>query len=105
MAVTKRPVKVTARRALDSPKKLFRNKEAWAGWLDRNHHESAGLWLQIAKKGSKRQSVTYAEAVEVALCYGWIDGQKSPKMKKLGFRDFYRVQQKAFGRRSTGRKR
>jgi uncharacterized protein YdeI (YjbR/CyaY-like superfamily) len=58
--------------------KLFKTKEDWAAWLDRNHQDSAGLWLQIAKKGSGLRSVTYGEAVEAALCYGWIDGQKRP---------------------------
>ncbi|MFL6306351.1 MAG: YdeI/OmpD-associated family protein [Candidatus Sulfotelmatobacter sp.] len=41
-----------------------------------NHGNSQGVWLRLAKKGSGTRSVTYAEALEVALCYGWIDGQK-----------------------------
>ena len=41
-----------------------------------NHAESRGLWLRLAKKNSGIESITYAEALEVALCYGWIDGQK-----------------------------
>ncbi|MGZ4253360.1 MAG: YdeI/OmpD-associated family protein [Solirubrobacteraceae bacterium] len=45
-------------------------------WLDANHGRNPGIWLQIAKKGSRDHSVTYAEAIEVALCFGWIDGQK-----------------------------
>jgi uncharacterized protein YdeI (YjbR/CyaY-like superfamily) len=45
-------------------------------WLDEHHESSPGLWLQLAKKGSGIASVTYAEAVDVALCFGWIDGQK-----------------------------
>jgi uncharacterized protein YdeI (YjbR/CyaY-like superfamily) len=64
--------------ATDSHPKLFKTKKDWAAWLDRNHHRSVGLWLQIAKKGSGSQSVTYGEAVEISLCYGWIDGQKKP---------------------------
>ncbi len=55
---------------------LFECKQDWAAWLDKNHGESPGLWLQLAKKGSKRKSVTYREALDVALCYGWIDAQK-----------------------------
>jgi uncharacterized protein YdeI (YjbR/CyaY-like superfamily) len=62
---------------LASPQ-LFKSREAWAAWLERNHNQSTGLWLQIAKKGSGSRSVTYGEAVEIALCYGWIDGQKKP---------------------------
>lgn len=59
--------------------KLFPTQESWAAWLKENHRASAGLWLRLGKKGSELQSVTYAEALEVALCYGWIDGQKRPE--------------------------
>lgn len=55
---------------------LFANQQEWAGWLDSHHADSPGLWLRLAKKASGMTSVTYDEAVEVALCYGWIDGQK-----------------------------
>ena len=63
----------------DGRAKIFKRKKDWAAWLERNHRESPGLWLRIAKKGSTLQSVTYKEALEVALCYGWIDGQKKPE--------------------------
>ena len=55
---------------------LFEDQAAWASWLAENHATSAGLWLRIAKKGSGLVSVTYDAALTVALCYGWIDGQK-----------------------------
>jgi len=55
---------------------LFEDQQAWADWLDLNHTTSSGLWLRIAKKVSGTASVSYAEALDVALCYGWIDGQK-----------------------------
>jgi uncharacterized protein YdeI (YjbR/CyaY-like superfamily) len=45
-------------------------------WLERNAAESEGVWLKIAKKGAEEPSVTYAEALELALCFGWIDSQK-----------------------------
>ena len=45
-------------------------------WLAKNHTTPAGFWLRIFKKGSEQPTVTYAEALDVALCYGWIDGQK-----------------------------
>lgn len=48
----------------------------WEHWLDQNHEASAGVWLAIAKKGSAHTSPSYAEALEAALCFGWIDGQK-----------------------------
>src|SRR5271170_5735968 len=63
----------------DSPVRLFKSKRDWAAWLDKNHRTSTGLWLRLAKKSSDLRSVTYKEALEVALCYGWIDGQKKPE--------------------------
>jgi uncharacterized protein YdeI (YjbR/CyaY-like superfamily) len=55
---------------------VFRSAQAFEIWLRRHHATSAGLWLKIAKRGADEPSVTYPEAVEVALCWGWIDGQK-----------------------------
>lgn len=48
---------------------------AWQAWLDAHGSASAGVWLMLAKKGGGARSVSYAEALEVALCFGWIDGQ------------------------------
>jgi uncharacterized protein YdeI (YjbR/CyaY-like superfamily) len=45
-------------------------------WMKRNHAKSDGIWLALAKKTGAKRSPTYAEAVEIALCWGWIDGQK-----------------------------
>lgn len=53
----------------------FASAEAWETWLAEQHAASPGVWLKLAKKGSETESVTYPEAVDVALCYGWIDGQ------------------------------
>jgi uncharacterized protein YdeI (YjbR/CyaY-like superfamily) len=61
--------------AAEMPVLAFATTKAWQRWLDTNHAKSDGLWLQIAKKGSGMQSITHDEAVEVALCFGWIDGQ------------------------------
>jgi uncharacterized protein YdeI (YjbR/CyaY-like superfamily) len=55
---------------------LFARPADWEAWLAENYRSSQGVWLRLAKKGSGLRSVTYAEALEVALCYGWIDGQK-----------------------------
>ena len=55
---------------------LFKNAKAFETWLKKHHASADGLWLQIAKRGADQPSVTYAEAVEIALCWGWIDGQK-----------------------------
>lgn len=53
----------------------FASPEEWEAWLEREHAVSDGVWLRFAKKGSGVASVVYAEALEVALCYGWIDSQ------------------------------
>ena len=60
----------------DIPVRLFKHQEDWTRWLDKNHAKSSGVWMQIAKNTGNRKSVSYAEALEIALCYGWIDGQK-----------------------------
>ena len=54
----------------------FASAAAWEGWLEDEHARAAGVWLQIAKKDSGIATVSYAEALEVALCFGWIDGQR-----------------------------
>lgn len=59
----------------DSPT-LFKSAKAFEAWLKKHHGTSEGLWLKIAKRGADEASVTYLEAVEIALCWGWIDGQK-----------------------------
>ena len=61
------------------PVKLFKSREDWQRWLDKNHAKSAGVWMQIAKNTGDLKSVSYAEALEIALCYGWIDGQKKSR--------------------------
>jgi uncharacterized protein YdeI (YjbR/CyaY-like superfamily) len=48
----------------------------WESWLAAHHAQRDGVWLKIAKKGSRKPSVTAAEAGDVALCYGWIDSQR-----------------------------
>src|SRR6185503_17280426 len=60
-----------------SERKLsFANAREWKAWLAKNHASSPGVWLVIGKKGATKPSITYAEAVEGALAWGWIDGQK-----------------------------
>jgi uncharacterized protein YdeI (YjbR/CyaY-like superfamily) len=70
----------------DLPTLPFATKNKWADWLDKYHGKSAGVWLKLAKKYSGISSITYDEALEAALCYGWIDGQKK------GFDDKYWLQ-------------
>lgn len=57
------------------PVRRFASQATWQAWLDKHHETSSGLWLELAKKGSGLRSVSRSEALEVALCYGWIDGQ------------------------------
>ena len=60
----------------DLPIISFASRDAWEAWLQEQHATSEGLWLKFAKKGSGLETVSYAaEALEAALCYGWIDGQ------------------------------
>ncbi|MBI3345838.1 MAG: YdeI/OmpD-associated family protein [Burkholderiales bacterium] len=60
----------------DASPTLFKSAKAFEAWLKKHHASSDGLWLKIAKRGADEPSVSYAEAVEIALCWGWIDGQK-----------------------------
>lgn len=61
----------------DLPIMMFDSETAWEQWLEENHAQSDGLWLKIAKKGADTTSVSYPDALTVALCFGWIDGQKN----------------------------
>lgn len=62
-------------KSTDTPT-FFKRAKAFETWLKRHHATSAALWLKLAKRGADETSVTYVEAVEIALCWGWIDGQK-----------------------------
>jgi len=57
------------------PVRRFANQAAWGAWLEKNFQTSRGLWLRLAKKGSGLRSISYGEALDLALCYGWISGQ------------------------------
>jgi uncharacterized protein YdeI (YjbR/CyaY-like superfamily) len=61
------------------PALLFEHQQAWEDWLSRHHNNSSGVWVRLAKKGSRLGSITYAEALDSALCFGWIDAQKKPE--------------------------
>jgi uncharacterized protein YdeI (YjbR/CyaY-like superfamily) len=60
----------------DLPVLGFADQDAWKAWLAGQHAASAGIWLKIPRKGSGATGVSYPEALAVALCFGWIDGQK-----------------------------
>jgi uncharacterized protein YdeI (YjbR/CyaY-like superfamily) len=55
----------------------FESSAAWEAWLEERHADAPGIWLKLAKAGCGVASVSHAEALESALCYGWIDGQKA----------------------------
>lgn len=59
----------------DEPILELLDADAWEQWLSVNHVHAAGIWLKIAKKGSPKATVTQADAIEEAICFGWIDGQ------------------------------
>jgi uncharacterized protein YdeI (YjbR/CyaY-like superfamily) len=61
----------------DLPILPFASPTAWEAWLEEHHASSPGVWLKIAKKASGIETVTHAQALELALCFGWIDGQRN----------------------------
>lgn len=58
---------------MDAKPRLFKSRQAWHDWLVKNHGTAKEIWLAYYKKGSGKTSVTYREALEEALCFGWID--------------------------------
>ena len=62
---------------LNDPVIAFESATAWEAWLADQHAAASGVWIKIAKKSSGIPTVTHAEALDVALCYGWIDGQRN----------------------------
>lgn len=68
----------------------FANQDAWEQWLAKNAGKSAGVWLRLAKKGAKQPTLTYAQALESALCHGWIDGQKQAENEDYWLQRFTR---------------
>lgn len=54
----------------------FPDGDAWSGWLEQNRADRAEAWLRIAKKGSGLATISISDALDVALCHGWIDGQR-----------------------------
>jgi uncharacterized protein YdeI (YjbR/CyaY-like superfamily) len=67
---------------------LFSRQQDWRDWLHTRHTTSPGVWLRLAKKGSAIPSVSYAEALEEALCYGWIDAQKKGESEQFWLQRF-----------------
>ena len=74
----------------------FESQNEWEVWLKEHHEDGQGIWLKIAKKETGIPSVSYAEALDSALCYGWIDGQKDK------FDEAYWLQKFTGRRRKSG---
>jgi len=72
----------------DREARLFKSKRDWSAWLEKHHGAHAGLWLRFGKKGSPVKSVSYQDAIEVSLCYGWIDGQRLPENEETYLQRF-----------------
>jgi uncharacterized protein YdeI (YjbR/CyaY-like superfamily) len=75
MGTVEDSVHVRMSTAQDLPIVELRDQQAWRDWLEENHEALPGVWLKFAKKGAPTPTVTYPEAIEEALCFGWIDGQ------------------------------
>jgi uncharacterized protein YdeI (YjbR/CyaY-like superfamily) len=69
-------------------KRLFKTQAHWHAWLEKNHEKPDGIWLHFAKKGGGVVTVSYDEALETALCFGWIDGQLRSHDEKTFVRKF-----------------
>ena len=74
--------------AAELPTLRFATKASWQRWLGTHHASSAGIWMELAKIGSDVKSLSYAEAIEVAICYGWIDGQKAAADEQVWLQKF-----------------
>ena len=79
----------------------FRSSSEFRKWLAENHQQSDRIWLLIFKKDSGQPSITYAEVLDEALCFGWIDGQKQRHDDSAWLQQFSRRRPKVDGPRST----
>jgi len=73
----------------------FETQQDWETWLIEHHTDTKGIWLKIAKKETRIPSVTYSEALDSAICYGWIDGQKASFDDKYWLQKFTPRRQKS----------
>jgi uncharacterized protein YdeI (YjbR/CyaY-like superfamily) len=76
--------------SMTEPRLTFSNQSEWENWLAQNGGTSTGIWLRIAKKGAEPPALTYEQALESALCHGWIDGQKRADDEKYWLQRFTR---------------
>ena len=88
---------------LDSRKLLFKDEKVRAAWLGKSHQTSGGVWMRVGKRGSGLESVSYSQALEVAICYGWIDNQKRVENQRTWLQKFLLCSENS--RKSIARKR
>ncbi|MEO6536219.1 MAG: YdeI/OmpD-associated family protein [Candidatus Paceibacterota bacterium] len=67
---------MTEKEVSEKPIRPFATAQVWRAWLEKNQAKPEGMWLRIYKKDSAKKTVTHLEALDEALCYGWIDGQR-----------------------------
>ncbi|TCS38055.1 uncharacterized protein YdeI (YjbR/CyaY-like superfamily) [Paucimonas lemoignei] len=73
---------------MSDPILTFTSQAEWESWLEKNGSAITGVWLRLSKKSAEKQAVSYAEAVESALCHGWIDGQKQAESERYWLQRF-----------------
>ena len=90
--------------AVELPELIVRDAAAWREWLANHHADPTGVWLVLAKKGTEKPtSLTYDQALEEALCHGWIDGQASRRDEATYRQRFTpRRRRSAWSKRNTG---
>ncbi len=87
----------------DAPVILFNNPKEFEEWLSENHKTSTGIWTKFSKKGSGVTTLTYDEALEIALCYGWIDGLVNKLDEKFYIQKWTpRRKRRVWSQRNTG---
>jgi len=90
-------MKPQSKSSTELPIHYFERQLDWTAWLNENHTSSPGVWLQLAKKRAEATSVSYDEAIEMALCFGWIDGQKQAHSDQFWLQQFTRRSDKSVG--------
>ena len=88
-------MKPQSKSSTELPIHYFERQLDWTAWLNENHTSSPGVWLRLAKKGADAPSVSYDEAIEMALCFGWIDGQKQAYSDQFWLQKFTRRAEKS----------
>lgn len=73
---------------MTDPVLTFTSQAEWESWLDRNGSTVPGAWLRLAKKSAEQTTVSYAQALESALCHGWIDGKKQAESEHYWLQRF-----------------